>query len=273
MKVRRRDLLGEPRIELVPEAQTWRWTLRLNVVTADAPLAWTGSSATRIGAASAARRFMRELLGDVRAWEEVELAIGQAPKMEKQQAPRSRLVKKDVVVIRRLVGEITRAVKRDCESGRFVRQAIKANDCRLPERKRAESWSTGSPRRPPAERVCYPTRADALRLFRAWNADIIDRAGGLHQKASRGEYDAVNERFGLRGSRRVTTLAQAIEAVMPRGRPYCLSALDLETLNETEPAQAAGGFRLPDVVEEAKLWEKAQRAGEFASDEPDEVPF
>jgi hypothetical protein len=269
--IRRRDLLATPRIELSSTAPGWTWTLTLRVLTADGPLVWTGAAATRATAAGAARRFMRELLGEVRAWDEVELAAGGAPALAKRSAPRPRLVKEDLLVVHGLAGELARAVKRDCESGRFVRQTVKANDCQLPARKRAEAWSVGSGRRPVTERVCYPTRADALRLFRYWNADLIDRAGGLLQPSSKGEYDAINERYGLRGARRVRTLAQAFEAVMPRGRPYCLSALDLDTLNETVPAQAVGGFRLPDVVAEARLWEKAQRAAELG--ELEEVPF
>lgn len=103
------------------------------------------------------------------------------------------------------------------------------------------------------DRVCYATRGEALRAFREANLDITER-WHLHDKATGGEFDSINEKYELRGKKRVKTLAEAIDAALPRGRPYCLDRLDLEALNETTPGREIGPFRLPDVVEEHKSY-------------------
>lgn len=120
------------------------------------------------------------------------------------------------------------------------------------------------------------TRRDVLRLFAESNAHAIDAAGGLDQVSSDGSFDAVNQRYGLAGVRRVRTMRQAIDAVLPTGRPFRIAAIDVETLNETRPAQEAGGFRLPDEVEEQILIEQQDRelamlAG-FAEEPLDDEP-
>ena len=145
--------------------------------------------------------------------------------------------------------------KRDCQSGRFLRSDRKPNDCTIP--KPTPWWLDTEPFDENA--VCYPTRSQALRAFVDANQHAIDAAGGLRQVATDGSWDAVNERYGLRGRAKVKSVREALEAVMPAGKPYCLDQLDLETLNETRPAQEAGGFRLPDAVEEARLVERQAR--------------
>jgi hypothetical protein len=258
-----------PRVDLTPaRASAWRWRLTLvaRVPGGSRQLRWDGSAKSQAAALAAARARMRAVLGGLpERWHETTPAA--APKNEPEgwaeTLPRKpkrlpKLVKAET--FRR--GEAARAVKRDCMTGRFVPAASKANDCKLPEP--AQPWWRGPSVYPSKESVCYPNRRDALRLFRFSNRDLIDRAGGLDQPMTGGEFDSVNERYGLRGRRRVTTLAGAIEAVMPAGRPFCLDRLDLETLNETTPALEVGGFRLPDVVEEHKLWGKMERRAERA---------
>ena len=51
------------------------------------------------------------------------------------------------------------------------------------------------------------------RVFADANQHAIDRAGDMDQVSTDGSWDAVNERFGLKGKRRVKTVRQAIEAV------------------------------------------------------------
>lgn len=97
------------------------------------------------------------------------------------------------------------------------------------------------------------TRRDVVRVFAEANAHAIDAAGGMDQVSSDGSFDAVNQRYGLAGVRRVRTMREAIDAVLPTGRPFKVEAIDVATLNETRPAQQAGGFRLPDDIEE-RLW-------------------
>lgn len=153
--------------------------------------------------------------------------------------------------------------KRDCDTGRFLKTTRKPNDCIVP---RPTPWYE-DPRPVEEQAVCYPTRSQALRAFVDANQDVIDRAGGMMQVATDGSWDAVNERYGLRGRRKVKNVRGALEAVMPHGKPFCLDQLDIETLNETRPAQEAGGFRLPDVVEEEKLLLKqGDRAAEAAAE-------
>lgn len=98
--------------------------------------------------------------------------------------------------------------------------------------------------------VCFRRKSDAVRKFADRNRDVIDAFGGLFNKGSKGEFDSVNERYGLKGKRRVVNIQQAIARVLPAKAPYCLDQIDLETLNETAPARHAGDFRLPQEAEE-----------------------
>lgn len=161
--------------------------------------------------------------------------------------------------------------KRDCESGRFLKSSRKPNDCVIPK---PTPWYE-DPRPVDEQAVCYPTRSQALRAFVDANQDVIDRAGGMMQVATDGSWDAVNERYGLRGRRKVKNVRGALETVMPPGKPYCLDQLDIETLNETRPAQEAGGFRLPDVVEEERLLLKqdAEAGGRVAEVAAEDAGF
>lgn len=102
----------------------------------------------------------------------------------------------------------------------------------------------------PLSSVCFRRKGDAVRKFADRNRDVIDAFGGLFNRGSKGEFDAINERYGLRGKRRVVNLQQAIARALPTKGPYCLDKLDLNTLNETAPARHAGEFRLPQEAEE-----------------------
>lgn len=105
------------------------------------------------------------------------------------------------------------------------------------------------PPRPPAPKVCYRSKSAALREFVEANRGIIENYGGITQKESPAEFDAINHKYGLRGKAAVRSIAQALWAAMPPGRPYCLDAIDLDALNDTSPAREANDeFRLPEHV-------------------------
>ena len=105
-------------------------------------------------------------------------------------------------------------------------------------------------RQPPRrDKVCYRTKTAALNKFRDWNYAIIENYGGESYNVSPAEFDAINHTYSLRGKRAVRNIAQALWAVMPSGRPFCLTDIDLETLNRTSPArEARRNFQLPDYV-------------------------
>jgi hypothetical protein len=224
---------GQPMITVRRRGGGWRWRLSIKTLS------------------PAGEKERHDLDGEAASEQE---AVGAAQALLAQivkEAARTRLVKATKY---EREGEVVE-VKRDCTTGRFVPTKSIVNDCRLPAPKqRVPWWLDKSPVK--REAVCYPTRAQALRVFVDANQHAIDRAGGMDQVSTDGSWDAVNERFGLKGKRRVTSVRQALEAVMPSGKPFCLDRMDLETLNETRPAQEAGGFRLPDFVEEQKWLER-----------------
>ncbi len=109
--------------------------------------------------------------------------------------------------------------------------------------------------------VCYRTKADALNVFKEYNAHVLQhRGGGLYERDSSGQsFDPINHKYGLEGRHKVTTMREALWVAMPPGAPYCLARIDIETLNELLPAKEAGGFRLPDhVYEEAAAGGQAE---------------
>ena len=126
--------------------------------------------------------------------------------------------------------------------GRCMKHELKPGSA-PPEPKRARKLG-------PASSVCFRLKGDAVRRFADRNRDVIDAFGGLLKPGSRGEFDAINERYSLRGKRRVVNIQQAIARVLPTKAPYCLDKIDLETLNETAPARHAGEFVLPQDAEE-----------------------
>lgn len=123
-------------------------------------------------------------------------------------------------------------------------------------------WTRRAPRR---TRVCYPSKTDALNVFRQHNQDVIDNYGGESYAQSPAEFDAINHKYGIR----VRTIAEALWASMPPESPYCLDSIDVEALNDTSPGREHPiGFQLPDWVEEER-W--LRREAEHY--EPESAPF
>ncbi len=237
-KIVQAPVRGVPRITVRRRGDGWRWRLSIKTLS------------------PAGEKERHDMEGDAatkeQAIEEAHAVFGQLIKDEAR-GRRTKLVKATQYEREDKVVE----VKRDCVSGRFVPAKSVVNNCVVPPPKpHVPWWRDETPVK--EQRVCYPTRALALRVFKEANQHAIDRAGGMDQVSTDGSWDAVNERFGLRGKRRVASVRQAIEAVMPPGKPFCLDRMDLETLNETRPAQEAGGFRLPDFVEEMKWLERME---------------
>jgi len=92
------------------------------------------------------------------------------------------------------------------------------------------------------------TRKALVAAFVDANQDLIDQAGGRDQEQGHAAFDAINERYAnardgahCGGRKRATTLRQAVTLACYRvGSRW---TLDLDTLNETAPAVAVGGFR------------------------------
>ena len=113
---------------------------------------------------------------------------------------------------------------------------------------------------PEEDRVCYDTKTKALKAFLDTNYEIVQNYGGVDYAASPSEFDAINHKYGLRGKRVATTIAEAVWAAMPEGKPYCLDRIDLDALNDTSPARESHlAFRLPDYVYEADLVSQEER--------------
>jgi len=102
----------------------------------------------------------------------------------------------------------------------------------------------------PDLKACFSTKTAALKSFIEANRQLIDEYGGLDYQVSPSEFDAINHRYGLHKGRAVRTIADALWAAMPAGKPFCLDRIDLEVLNDTSPARqrADAAFRLPDEV-------------------------
>jgi hypothetical protein len=127
-------------------------------------------------------------------------------------------------------------------------------------------------RQPPRrDKVCYRTKSAALNKFRDWNYAIIEDYGGISYNVSPAEFDAINHFYGLKGKRAVRNIAQALWAVMPPGRPFCLTDIDLDTLNRTSPArEARREFQLPDYVHD---WLAMRQQERYYRSYRSEVPF
>jgi hypothetical protein len=113
---------------------------------------------------------------------------------------------------------------------------------------------------PQEDRVCYDTKTKALKAFLDTNYEIVQNYGGADYAVSPSEFDAVNHKYDLHGKRAARTVAQAVWAAMPEGKPFCLDRIDLDALNDTSPAREAhAGFRLPDFVYEAAIAAEEER--------------
>jgi hypothetical protein len=166
----------------------------------------------------------------------------------------------------------TLVVKRDCDTGAFVPKSTRDNHYGAP-RKRAAA----DPFHPqPGDRenaACFTSKGEAMRAFVSRNRDLIEDAGGLRERMTGGELDSINERYGLKGKRRVTTFAEALKVAQDGSR--CLTDLDLEALNET--AVCHGACVLPDAAAEAKYLEQERERYEDerepGADDDEGVPF
>lgn len=113
---------------------------------------------------------------------------------------------------------------------------------------------------PEEDRVCYDTKTKALKAFLDTNYEIVQNYGGVDYEVAPSEFDAVNHKYSLHGKRAARTIAQAVWAAMPEGKPYCLDRIDLDALNDTSPARESHlAFRLPDYVYEAGLAAEEER--------------
>lgn len=113
---------------------------------------------------------------------------------------------------------------------------------------------------PEDDRVCYDTKTKALKAFLDTNYEVVQNYGGADYEVSPSEFDSINHKYNLHGKRAARTIAQAVWAAMPEGKPYCLDRIDVDALNDTSPArEAATAFRLPDFVYEAAMAQEEER--------------
>lgn len=113
---------------------------------------------------------------------------------------------------------------------------------------------------PEEERVCYDTKTKALKAFLDANSEIVQSYGGADYAVSPSEFDAVNHKHSLHGKRAARTIAQAVWAAMPEGKPYCLDRIDIDALNDTSPARESHlAFRLPDYIYEDAIAKEEER--------------
>lgn len=130
-----------------------------------------------------------------------------------------------------------------------------------PPRERAippmpDRWWQKKP--PAADAVCYRTKTDALNKFLTFNWRAVEEWGGPGREDLPSEFDAINARYGLKGSRRITTLAQAAWWALPGPAPWCLANIDVDLLNQTSPGihaqrELGVGFEIPDYAQELEL--------------------
>jgi len=121
----------------------------------------------------------------------------------------------------------------------------------------ANWWTKAAP---VEDRVCHDTKTKALKAFLDTNYEIVQNYGGADYQVSPSEFDAINHKYNLRGNRVAKTIAQAVWAAMPEGKPFCLDRIDVDTLNDTSPARESDlAFRLPDHVYESEYDAEQER--------------
>jgi hypothetical protein len=129
---------------------------------------------------------------------------------------------------------------------REIRESLARSSSRVHSTQVAGWWRKAAPEK---DHVCYDTKTKALKAFLDTNYDIVQHYGGADYEVSPSEFDVVNHKYSLHGSRVARTIAQAVWAAMPEGRPFCLDRIDVDVLNDTSPARETGSlFRLPDYV-------------------------
>lgn len=126
-------------------------------------------------------------------------------------------------------------------------------------------------KRPKKDQPCYATKSAALAKFLDVNYEIVENYGGADYKVGPSEFDAINRKYDLKGKRAARSIAEAVWAAMPVGKPYCLDRIDLDALNDTGPVHESGvPFRLPDVAYESQL--AAEEARHYAPEAEAEEP-
>jgi len=104
------------------------------------------------------------------------------------------------------------------------------------------------------EKNCYQSKVEALMRFADYNSRVIENYSGISHQESASEFDSLNSKHGLTGNRAIVNIAQALWVAMPPGRPFCLTAIDIDALNDTSPGREAQkvlgvGFQIPDYAE------------------------
>lgn len=103
------------------------------------------------------------------------------------------------------------------------------------------------------EKNCHQSKVEALIRFADYNRRVIEHYSGIAHEESPAEFDSLNAKHGLKGNRAIVNIAQALWVAMPPGRPYCLTEMDIEALNDTSPGREAiealgFGFQIPDYA-------------------------
>lgn len=106
----------------------------------------------------------------------------------------------------------------------------------------------------------HSTKIDALRAFASdpINARTLEEFSIYPDPSARarmyrtcsGEFDAVNERYDLKGPKKVCSIDDALWNLLPRRRDgFYVEDVDLDTLNTiAETAQTSGRFRMPEPI-------------------------
>jgi hypothetical protein len=145
-----------------------------------------------------------------------------------------------------------RAAQLDREIAHVLRRPARAHSTQA-----ANWWLKATPEE---DRVCYDTKTKALKAFLDTNYEIVQNYGGADYAVSPSEFDAINHKYDLRGKRVAKTIAEAVWAAMPEGKPFCLDRIDVAALNDTSPARESHlGFRLPDYVYERDFAAEEER--------------
>src|SRR6185436_13739677 len=82
---------------------------------------------------------------------------------------------------------------------------------------------------PEADLVCYDTKTTPLKASSTRTATSCRATAAPTYEVSPSEFDAVNHKYGLRGTR--------VAKTMPESKPYCLDGIDVDALNDTSPAR------------------------------------
>ncbi len=138
------------------------------------------------------------------------------------------------------------ARKTAAQLDRDIAQALSRRPAVVHSVQAANWWRKAAPE---DDRVCYDTKTKALKAFLDTNYEIVQNYGGADYAVSPSEFDSVNHKYSLSGKRAAKTIAEAVWAAMPEGKPYCLDRIDVDSLNDTSPARESDlSFRLPDHV-------------------------